>query len=344
VIATRSARGVLPEDHPLAMVSDPSKRSVRVLNALLDRSDLVLAIGCKFTHNGSYGFKLRLAKEKLVHIDASAAVLNANYPAQLAGCADATAFLDALWHRKDALTRRRPGWSARELAQYKSAAARNARLGEARVHGADHSTAEGFFEALRSAMPAGSCLVTDSGLHQALATRHYRLQEPRGLLIPSDFQSMGFGLPAAIGAKLASPERPIVALIGDGGFLMSGMEMMTAVRERIPITVIVFNDGALGQIRIQQLSAFGHAHGTKVLTPDLAKFAEAIGADYVRLDGDTANAMRAAVNGSGVTLLEVCIGDSVGIRMRQAKGLARQAARVTLNPRLLRWFEAKIGG
>ena len=86
-------------------------------------------------------------------------------------------------------------------------------------------------------------MVTDSGLHQGLVRRHFDVLSPRGLITPTDFQSMGFGLPAAIGAKLAAPERPVVAVLGDGGFAMSGMELLTAVREKIPLTVIVFNDG-----------------------------------------------------------------------------------------------------
>ncbi len=191
-------------------------------------------------------------------------------------------------------------------------------------------------------MPADSCLVTDCGLHQAHATRYFRVLAPRGLVIPSDFQSMGFGLPAAIGAKLAAPDRTVVALIGDGGLLMSGMEMITAVRERIPITVIVFSDGALGQIRLQQLSLYGQTHATQLSTPDLELFAHAIGAEYLRMEGDAADVLRRAMTPDGVTVVEVKVGDSAAMRIQRAKGLARRTTRLALNRRTCRWLESKL--
>ena len=92
-------------------------------------------------------------------------------------------------------------------------------------------------------------------MHQQLLRRHFEVLAPRGLLFPSDYQSMGFGLPAAIGAKLAVPERPVVAVLGDGGFAISGLELLTAVHANLSLTVIVFNDGQLGRIRLEQLAA-----------------------------------------------------------------------------------------
>jgi acetolactate synthase-1/2/3 large subunit len=342
VVATRSARGIVPEDHPLAMTFDFSEAGVRGLNALLDRSDLIVAIGCKLSHNGTYGFKLRFAKEKLIHVDASAEVLGANYPAQLAIQSDAGAFLDALAKADAVWQSRQSDWSLEELAARKHSGATDPRVAEPKVQGVNPPTPGSFFAALRAALPSGSCLVTDSGLHQVLATRHFRVQEPRGMIIPSDFQSMGFGLPAAIGAKLAAPHRAVVALIGDGGLAMSGMELVTAVRERIPLTVIVFNDGALGQIRLQQLSSYGHSHATELRTPNLALFAEAIGAKYLHLGGDAVETLRCAVTGDAVTLVEVNVGDSVAFHKVRAKGLARQTARGVLNPAMLEWIKSKL--
>ena len=104
-------------------------------------------------------------------------------------------------------------------------------------------------------------VVTDTGRHQQVVRRYYDVLAPGGLLIPSDLQSMGFGLPAAIAAALAAPGRPVVAVIGDGGFLMSGLELATAVREGVPLTVVVFSDGVYGQIRDYQLIEYGRAHG-----------------------------------------------------------------------------------
>ena len=95
---------------------------------------------------------------------------------------------------------------------------------------------------------------------------------------------MGFGLPAAIGAKLADADRPVVALIGDGGFLMSGLELLTALREEVQLVVFVFSDGHLNQIRLQQWREYGHAHAVDLLNPNFAILAEALGVGYVGLD------------------------------------------------------------
>jgi acetolactate synthase-1/2/3 large subunit len=261
-------------------------------------------------------------------VDASSEVLNANYPAKIAIQADAPAFLAALLSSTETLKPRNSEWRVEERAEYKAAGALYDDEPEPSVHGVNPGTPAGFFAMLRRILPADSCLVTDSGSHQVLAGRHYRAHAARGLVTPSDFQSMGFGLPSAIGAALASPNKPVVALIGDGGLHISAMEIVTAVREQIPLTVIVFNDGVLGQIRLQQFARFGRAHATDLLTPDLALLAQAIGANYLYFDGE--NNLREAIHSNSVTLVEVSIGDSNAIRIDRAKGLVRQTARRAL--------------
>ena len=330
VIATRSARGVVPENHRLSLTFVYAETGINSLNAFLERSDLIVAVGCKFSQNGTYGFQLRIPREKLIHVDASSEVLNANYPARIAIDADGPAFLAALLGFADELKSRKSEWSLEELSAYKKAGAEYGDEPEPNVYGASPPTPAGFFAMLRKLLPADSCLVTDSGLHQVLAGRHYRAHAPRGLVTPSDFQSMGFGLPSAIGAKLARPEKPVVALIGDGGMHISAMEIVTAVREQIPLTVIVFNDGALGQIRLQQFARFGRAHATNLLTPDLQLLAQAIGANYLYFNGDAENTLREVIHSNSVTLVEVSVGDSNAIRMDRAKGLVRNTARRVL--------------
>src|SRR5262249_36853940 len=145
---------------------------------------------------------------------------------------------------------------------------------------AGQATAQ-FFSRLRAALPDESLIVTDSGLHQVLARRYLEAQEVHGLLVPTDLQAMGFALPSAIAAKLAAPSRPVLALLGDGGILMSGLELAVAVRERLALTVIVFNDGYLNQIRMQQLRDSGQQHGVALPDIDFAALAMAVGARYV---------------------------------------------------------------
>jgi acetolactate synthase-1/2/3 large subunit len=217
-----------------------------------------------------------------------------------------------------------------------------ARFPEPRFAEVDGGTAAAFFGALRRALPSHGILVTDSGLHQSLARRYFEVRSPNGHIFPNDFQSMGYGLPAAIGAKIAAPARPVVAVVGDGGFVMSGMELLTAVREQVPLVVVVFHDGRLNQIRLQQLAEFGREHDVALRTPDFASFARAIGMSYMRLAGDATAALRTAIASPEPILVEVLVGDSAAIRALQVRGFARQATRRLLGPRVVAWLKRRL--
>lgn len=340
VVTTTSGRGVVAEDHPLSLGFELGGNECATLNALIEASDLVLAIGCKFSHNGSRGFELRVAPDKLIHVDAGAEALGANYPARQLVCADAHAFLGALLPRLGSRAGR-GGFNVEEIAQWRTrclAEGQRHRV-EPRIHGVPSGQPQAFFEALHRAMPRQACLVTDSGQHQGLARRHFRVLCPRGLIVPTNLQSMGFGISAAIGACLADPDRPVVALIGDGGLAMSGLELLTAVRERLRLTVIVFVDGAYGLIRMQQLATSGHVHDTEFNGPDLATFAASIGAAHVRLDGEPETILAAAIAAAGVTLVEVRVGDTMPMRWLRARSVARGA----LGARLRTWLRRRRG-
>jgi acetolactate synthase-1/2/3 large subunit len=161
---------------------------------------------------------------------------------------------------------------------------------------------------------------------------HLRIEAPRGLLVPSDFQSMGYGVPAAIGAALAAPERRVVAIVGDGGLMMSGLELATAVREGLNLCVIVFRDGYLGQIRSQQArSGIGEASVT-LPGVDLACLAKATGAGYCLLESQAGQVFADALQTEGVTLVDVPLASSPAIEKERKKGAVRQKARQALGP------------
>jgi thiamine pyrophosphate-dependent acetolactate synthase large subunit-like protein len=156
---------------------------------------------------------------------------------------------------------------------------------------------------------------------------------------------MGFGLPAALGAKLAAPHRPVVAIIGDGGFATSGLELLTAVREKLPVVLVVFNDGRLNRIRIEQLERFGATEGVDLVNPDFEAIAAALGVHYSRCGPNLPDAVRAAMSRDGPTLIEVPMGDSLSFHAARARGLVRAAARGALG-RGARWpsLRALFGG
>jgi acetolactate synthase-1/2/3 large subunit len=340
LMTTPSARGVLPENHSLNFGFDSLAANIRDINELVQTSDLVLVIGCKLGHSGTGGFELKLPADRLVHVDASAEVLGANYPVSLGVVADAGDALEALQRSAPSPS----AWSEEELEAWRNRLAlRKKGASEPRIAGTLTGDAPGFFGALRRAMPADGVLVLDSGLHQILARRYYTVLSPCGLITPTDLQSMGFAIPTAIGARIAKPDRAVVALVGDGGFAMNGLELLSAVREEVALVVIVFVDGALGQIRMQQLANYGVSHGVSLESPDLGLLAASIGARHQLIGGDEAeSAVRAALEYSGLTVLEVRVGDSFAIRRSAAVARAREMTRRVAGPRVVRLLKKLI--
>jgi len=329
VMTTTSGRGIVPESHMMSIPTD-LLGDVDLVNSFLEESDLIIALGCKFTHNGSKGFCLNFPKEKLIHVDASPEVFGANYPARLAIPADTSAFLDAILRRKEEYKSRDSGWKKEEIEQWRQRIYRNRNkksYAEPFIQGMNPPTAHAFFTSLREILPDDSCLVTDSGLHQMLARKYFEVNVPRGILVPSDFQSMGFGLPAGIGAKLSEPEKFVIVLTGDGGFAMNGLELSTAVREKIGIIVIIFHDSQLGLIRLHQLSHFGHSHAVRLGEISYSKFCEALGVEYHKLDNNLDEVFGQCLKNEGISLIEVELKDTFDIQKASLKGILKRKAR-----------------
>lgn len=327
VLTTSSGRGVISEDDPRSLYFDFALGGGSTVNRLLETCDLVLALGCKFSHNGTGAFVLEIPPDKLVRVDTSSASLQGRYPARLGIEADVGAFLDGLLPD---VPQRSSGWTQDELATWRSQLREEqaAMLALAPTVLTDPPvSSRAFFDAFQSALPAEAIVVTDSGLHQGLTRGFLRVRSERGLIVPADFQSMGFGVPVAIGAKIANPRRHIALVIGDGGMSLSGLELLTAVRERLDLTVVVFNDGQLGSIRRQQIWSVGRSHGVAVQGLDLAAFAKAIGATHRRADAELHGSIRAALAAPGVNILEVPMADSVGTFRDRILGTARRLKR-----------------
>ncbi|MGH7585907.1 MAG: thiamine pyrophosphate-binding protein [Gemmatimonadales bacterium] len=333
VATTVSGRGVIPEDHPLALGMDPGTEALGALNRMLDQADLVLALGCKFSHNGTGGYRLRLAAERLVHVDASAESLGGDYRASLAVQADLRAFLPTLLAalpRSEAAA----SWDPAALQGARAQARETMRAFETRT-ATDGTELRLVIEALRAVLPRDACVVTDSGLHQLVVRSHFQVLAADGLLVPADFQSMGFGVPAALGAALAQPGRQTVAVVGDGGLAMTGLELLAAVRESVPLKVMVLSDGQLGLIHRQQVDAYGRAHGVDLGPFEPGAVALATGAEYRRLTGDFSAGLADWLALPGPALLEVPLARNAAGRLAAALGVAKSTTRDVLGQRVL---------
>jgi acetolactate synthase-1/2/3 large subunit len=131
---------------------------------------------------------------------------------------------------------------------------------------------------VRSALDENDIVISDVGVHKLWISKLYETYLPNTCIIPNGFCSMGFALPAAIAAQLAKQNRKVVAMCGDGGFLMNVQDLETAVRLKLPIILIVWCDSDYGLISLKQKEEFGKSAFTKFNNPDFAKLAESFGA------------------------------------------------------------------
>ncbi|MDE2757121.1 MAG: thiamine pyrophosphate-binding protein, partial [Acidobacteriota bacterium] len=235
VFTTTLGKGAIPEDHPLSAGNTLLHPAGR---AYLETCDLVLAVGTRFKEIETERWRLRLP-ERLIHIDIDPAEIGRNYQVSAAVAGHARPALEGLlelW-RGAAPSRDR----VREVKEL-----RGRIWDECRQRAPE---AVELVECLRAALPRESILVCD--LTAAATWCHHLLEayEPAGFHVPWGFCTLGFGLPAAIGAKLARPRRPVVLLSGDGGFLFNCQELATAVECGLPLVMVVFNDKGYGVLR-----------------------------------------------------------------------------------------------
>lgn len=173
-----------------------------------------------------------------------------------------------------------PRWSEADVAAHRKALRDEYYSG--RVSHAMNPT--DVLDVVRAAMPADTIASCDVGSHKMLVGQGWTTTQPRGVLMTNGLSSMGFGLPAAIGAKIAMPERPVIALLGDGGFAMVATELQVAAQLGAPLAVVVFGDQSLNRIELKQIKLDYPSTATRIDHMDIPKLAEALDCDGIRVD------------------------------------------------------------
>lgn len=293
VFTTTLGKGAIPEDHPLSggnTLLHPAGR------AYLETCDLMLAVGTRFKEIETERWRLKLP-EQLIHIDIDPAEIGRNYEVSAAVVGHAKPALEGLLERYRGAAPSRD--RAREVKEL-----RGRIWGECRQRAA---AAVELVECLRAALPRESILVSD--LTAAATWCHHLLEvyQPGGFHSPWGFCTLGFGLPAAIGAKLARPQCPVVLLSGDGGFLFNCQELATAVECGLPLVMVVFNDRGYGVLRPQQMARYGRTHAADLVGPDFTALAKAFGAAALRVERleDLSRKLSEALRQPGPCLVEV---------------------------------------
>jgi acetolactate synthase-1/2/3 large subunit len=274
-----AGKGVFPEGHPLWLWNGFGKQAPRFVDRIMSGCDCLLAIGCRFGEvtTASYGFD---PPENLIHVDIDADVFNRNYPAKLAIRSDARLFVEALARLIDG---QRP---CEALAGDIAKGHADVLDGWRRRSSTNLVTPHQLFTSLQKHCRDDAIFATDSGNGTFLAMEHLRLEAPGRFLAPTDFSCMGYSVPAAIGACFAHPGRDVVALPGDGAFLMTGLELITASANRMSPLVCVLRDGELSQISQFQKMMTNRVSASVLPGYDLEGFAKATGCRYFRLVRD----------------------------------------------------------
>jgi acetolactate synthase I/II/III large subunit len=304
VATTIQGKGVFPEAHPLWLWNGLGASAPPFVRDMTMGADVLLAIGCRFSEvgTGSYGFT---PPPSLIHVDINPQVFNRNFPARIAVAADASSFVRALLPCVKART------AANSTHSAIAAGHRGVQDAWRGQKSADRVTPVSFFEALARAAPR-AIYATDSGNGTFLAMEHLRLDSPHRFIGPIDYSCMGYAVPAAIGAKLANPDRDVVALAGDGALLMTGLELLTAAAMGTSPVVCVLRDGELAQIAQLQRTSLNRDTCSLLSPYRVDAFAAAVNAEYLLagrdadLDDVLARALEASRSGRPV-MVEVAI-------------------------------------
>ena len=279
VATTIQGKGVFPESHPLSLWCGFGPTAPAFVRSLAADCDGTLAVGCRFAEvgTGSYGLK---PPKPLIHVDIDPTVFNKNYLADMTIAADAASFITGLLA---ALPERTPD---DELVQ---AIARGHQ--DIRQEWSSHVASVGvsgprLVTVVEEHFGPEAIYVADSGNGLFLAMECLRLDRPRSFLAPVDFSCMGYSLPAAIGAQLANPGHRVAAFMGDGAFLMTGLELMTASQLDVPIALFVLRDSELTQIAQFQDTAFAHRSASDLPDFDLSALCRGLHVRHVKITDD----------------------------------------------------------
>ena len=306
VATTLMGLGAFDEADPLAL-GMAGMYGTAAANRAIDGCDLLLALGVRFSDRIVSDMRTYAKSAKIVHVDCDPASINKNISVDFGIIADIKDLLTTVSSRV------RPGnhdeW-LRELAEIR----RRRPIGWKPLHRGVIMPQQ-VIEAVGRATKGDAIVVTDVGQHQMWCAQHLCHAHPRRFLTSGGMGTMGFGIPAAIGAAIARPDLKIVAIVGDGGAQMTFEEMTVAVEEKLPITFVIVNNGCLGMVRQMQEKEFGRSscialcHPNREYLPDFRRLAIAHGAAAVRVsDPSKADAVIArAIRARRTTVVEVIV-------------------------------------
>ena len=293
VATTTAGKGIFPESHALSL---GGTLSLEPTQRFLAAADIVLILGSELAETDWWADSMPDLSGKTIRVDIAPEQLSVNHEPDLPVCADVGAFIAALGDVENSLPGDRQRAAIAETRQQVAAA-----WGPlARKHIA-------VLDVIRAGLPEDAFIATDMTQIAYTGNSAFRVDQPRCWLHPVGFGTLGYALPAAIGAKLAQPERAGVALAGDYGFQFTLPEIAVAVELGLPLPILLWNNDGLGQIQLGMVERGIPEVGVHARNPDFLALARAYGADAVRAESLTslAGALEQALAADGPTLIEI---------------------------------------
>lgn len=273
VVNTMMAKGVIPCNNPYSLhtIGIPQKDYA---NFAMDESDLVIAVGYdiveyapgKWNSGGDHA---------IIHIDSRPAHINMLYQPDVEVVGDISYSLQQIALRCSRTAEPEKALMLREMMDAEAAAFADSEAFPLKP--------QRILQDVRKVMGPDDILISDVGAHKMWISRHYDCYRPNTCIISNGFATMGLAVPGALAAKLINPDRKVLAVTGDGGFLMNCQELETAGREKTPFVTLIFNDSSYGLIKWKQLDRFGESSCVDFTNPDFVLFAESMGAKGYRI-------------------------------------------------------------
>ena len=294
VLIAQTGKGAFPESHPLSLGC--KNRRDETLYDFVRTRDLALVVGCRLGARMTEDGRMPLP-ETIIQIDRSEAALGHARPISVPIHADSSAALTKLLEALPDTTDRRDSSLLDQIDG----------LRQLPQEAVEDPRSAAILTALRAVLPADTVLVNDMTMTSYHAATLFPVDVPRTFMFPIYFGTLGFSLPAAIGAQVACPDRPVVSLSGDGGFLFTGEELSTAMREALPVVAVVFNDSSYGAIDGYFRQNFrGRTVDMSLHNPDFVAYGRAFGAsaEAVNTPDGLAAAVTRALNRQHPSLVE----------------------------------------
>ncbi len=303
VALTLLGKGAMPEDHPLVL-GMMGMHGQAECNLAIQEADLLIALGMRFDDRVTGNLRTYAQKARKIHVDIDASELNKNVKVDVAVAADVRAVLAQVLPEVRAT--QHSTWLNHIRDWQEESNERDI------VH---HHEGPGLIAAqvindLWHSTGGEAITVTDVGQHQMLEAQYYPHRRPATMITSGGLGTMGFGVPAAIGAKFGRPDEEVWAIVGDGGFQMTMCELATAVQENVNINIAVVNNGFLGMVRQWQEIFYEERYqATPMFSPDFCKLAEAFGIPAMRVTqrDQVEESVRFARSYNGPTLIEYVV-------------------------------------